>query len=69
MKKVINHLRNRPEAERRHILHILTLGCAILLIIIWIYSLGTTIASTETKVQIKKDFEPFTMLKDSIVNN
>jgi len=68
MKKIINRLRNQPEEERRHILHILTFGFAIILIIIWIYSLGRTITSTDTKEKIKQDLKPFTMLKDSIVN-
>ena len=68
MRKIINHLRNRPEEERRHILHILTFACAIILIIIWIYSLGMTITSTDTKVKIKQDLKPFTVLKDDITN-
>ena len=68
MKKIIHKLRNRPEEERRHILHILTFVCAIILITLWIYSLGRTVTSTETKTQIKQDLQPFTMLKDSITN-
>lgn len=68
MKKIINHLRNQPEEARRHILHVITFGFGIILIILWVYSLGTTITSKETKTQIKQDLKPFTMLKDSIVN-
>jgi len=68
MKKIIHKLRNRPEEERRHILHILTFVCAIILITLWIYSLGRTVTSNETKTQIKQDLQPFTMLKDSITN-
>ncbi|MEI6580625.1 MAG: hypothetical protein WCO07_00435 [bacterium] len=69
MKKIINNLRNQPEDTRRHILHIITFGFGIILIIIWIYSLGRTVTSTETKTQIQQDLKPFTMLKDTIVNN
>lgn len=69
MKKIINNLRKRPEEERRHILHILTFGCAIILIMFWIYSLGRTITSDDTKIKIKEDLQPFTVLKDSIVNS
>ncbi len=49
MKKIINHLRNQPEEARRHILHVITFGFGIILIILWVYSLGTTITSKETK--------------------
>jgi hypothetical protein len=69
MKKIIKRLRNRPEEERRHILHILTFGCAIILILFWVYSLGRTITSDDTKTKIKQDLQPFTILKDSIVNS
>ena len=69
MKKIINKLRNQSEENRRHILHILTFGFAIILIIIWIYSLGRKITNTDNKKKVKQDLKPFTMLKDSIVNN
>jgi amino acid permease len=69
MKKIINNLRNRSEEERRHILNIVSLICGIILFIIWIYSLGATIFNNQTQQEIKKDFEPFKMLKDSILDD
>ena len=61
MRKTIHRLRGLPEEERRHILHIFTFAGAIILIIIWIYTLGTSITSNDTKVKIKQDLKPFTV--------
>lgn len=69
MKKVIHNLRNRSEEDRKHILHVLLFACSILLVTLWIYSLGRSITSNETQVKVKQDLKPFTILKDSIVNS
>ena len=68
MKKIIHNLRNRPEEQRRHILHIIVFIFAIILITLWIYSLGTSVASKENKKQMKSDLQPFNLLKNSITN-
>lgn len=67
MRKIIHKLRQRPEEERRHILHIVTLVAAIIMIILWTYSLGRSISNPDTKVKIKQDLKPFSVLKDDIV--
>jgi len=67
MKKIIHKLRQRPEEERRHILHIITIIAAIIMIILWTYSLGKSLTSPDTKVKIKQDLKPFSVLKSDIV--
>ncbi|HAS80456.1 MAG: hypothetical protein UR25_C0001G0059 [Candidatus Nomurabacteria bacterium GW2011_GWE1_32_28] len=68
MKKFINHLRRQPEETRRHILHILIFVVAIIMIIFWVFSLGTNLTSVDTQVKMKEDLKPFTVLKDNIVD-
>jgi hypothetical protein len=67
MKKFIHSLRQKPEKERRHLLHILTIIAAIIMIILWIYSLGRSLTSSETKERIRQDLKPFSVLKDNLV--
>jgi hypothetical protein len=67
MKKIIHKLRNRSEEERRHILHITTFVLALFMILLWTFSLGKSVTSPETKVKIKQDLKPFSVLKDNIV--
>lgn len=66
MKKIIHHLRKQPEEIRRHILHIVTIAAGIILIILWIYSLGNNLASQNTQVKMKQDLKPFSVLKDNL---
>lgn len=68
MKKLIHHLRRQPEEVRRHVLHILIFVVAIIMIILWIFSLGKSLTNPDTQVKIKQDLEPFSVLKDNIVN-
>lgn len=67
MKKIIHKLRNRPEHERRHILHITTFILALFVILLWTFTLGKSVTSKETKVKIKQDLKPFSVLKDNLV--
>ena len=66
MKKIIHKLRRQPEDVRRNILHILTAAAAIIVILLWTYSLGKTFTSPETSVKVKQDLQPFTVLKDNL---
>jgi hypothetical protein len=67
MKKVIHRLRQRSEKERRHILHITVFILALFLILLWTFSLGRSIGNKETKIKIKQDLKPFSVLKDNLV--
>jgi len=68
MRKIIHKLRQKPEEERRHILHILIIIAAIVMIILWSYSLGKSFTSPETKIKVKQDLKPFSVLKDNLVD-
>ncbi len=67
MKKIIRHLRKQPEEVKRHILHIVTVVFAVILILLWIYSLGTTLANPNTQAKMSQDLKPFSALKDNMV--
>ena len=68
MKKIIHHIRKQPEEIRRHILHVFIIVCAVVLILLWIYSLGTTLANPDNRAKISQDLKPFSALKDNMVN-
>ena len=68
MRKVIHHLRKQPEDVRRAILHVVVIIAAIILIIFWVYSLGTNLVSEDTQLKLGQDIKSFSALKDNIVN-
>lgn len=65
---MIHNLRRQPEEVRRHILHILILIAAIIMVILWIFSLGKNLTNPDTQVKIEQDLKPFSVLKDNIVD-
>ena len=70
MKKIIHHvrrIREKPEHVRRHILHIATGICAILLGLLWIYSLGRNLVPRPEEKKVKGP-EPLSVFKDNFVN-
>ncbi|KKS04701.1 MAG: hypothetical protein UU82_C0010G0014 [Candidatus Nomurabacteria bacterium GW2011_GWC2_41_8] len=66
MKRIIHHIRKQPEEVRRHILHILTFTAAVVLILLWIYFLGTTLSSPDTQAKMSQDLKPLSALKDNM---
>jgi hypothetical protein len=68
MKKFIHNIQKQPEHVRRNILHILTATFAVILVLLWIYSLGTTLENPDTQTKIGQDIKPFSAIKDNIVN-
>jgi len=66
MEKIIHRIRKQPEEVRRHILHVLTLIAAVILILLWIYSLGTTLSNPENQAKMNQDLQPFSVLKDNL---
>ena len=69
-KKIIHHihkLRKQPEENRRHILHILIVIIGIIMVVLWTYSLGRSISNPDTKIKMKQDLQPFSVLKDNLV--
>ncbi len=67
MKKIIHHLRKQPEEVRIHILHFLTIVAGIILLMLWIWSLGTNASNLDTQAKVKEDLQPLSALKDNIV--
>ena len=69
MKRIISHLRKQPESVRRHILHVSTFAYAIILAILWAYSLGQNFKNKDSIDSIKKDLSPLSVLKYDMVGN
>jgi hypothetical protein len=67
MRKIIHNLRKQPEEVRTHILHVLTIGAAIVMVTLWVYSLGRNLTSTETQVKLEEDIQPFSALKANLI--
>jgi hypothetical protein len=68
MKKIIRNLRTQPEEVRRHVLHISIFAVAIIMIILWVFSLGRSLVNPDTQTKMKEDLKPFSILKDNIVD-
>jgi hypothetical protein len=68
MKKIIHNLRKKPEAVRRHILHVLIVVCAFILVLLWIYSLGNNLENPDTEARMSQELKPFSALKNNLVN-
>ena len=66
MRKIIHRLRQRPEEEKRQILHISIIIIAIALIVLWVFSLNKTLSTPETKEKFKNDLKPFSILKNNL---
>ncbi len=67
MKKIIYHIRRQPEEVRRHILNILTVIAAVILMLLWIYSLKTTLTNPDMQAKVNNDMKPFSALKANLV--
>ena len=67
MKKIIHHIRNQPEGVKRSILHISTIVFGVILVFLWIYSLGTNLSNPETQAKVNNDLKPLSALKDNLI--
>jgi len=68
MKKIIRHLRRQPEEVRRQVLHLVIFILAIIMIALWVFSLGEDLADNDTQIKMKGDLKPFSVLKDNMVD-
>lgn len=68
MKKIIHKLRQQPEEVKKHLLHIITMVFAVILFIVWVYSLGTGFNDSDIQAKIKNEVEPLSALKDNFIN-
>ncbi|MDP2593241.1 MAG: hypothetical protein Q8P52_01155 [bacterium] len=70
MKKIIHHIRHvrrQPEHVKRHILHVVTGVFGFILVMLWIYSLGTNFTNNETQDRVENDVKPLSALKANFV--
>lgn len=67
MEKIINKVRNQSEEVKRHILHVSVIGCGIVLIMLWIYSLGTNFTDKDTQAKLSQDLKPLSALKANLI--
>ena len=67
MKKIIHNIRRQPEEVRRHVLHLLIFLAALVMIILWVFSLEKSLTNSDTQVKMKQDLQPFNTLKDNLV--
>jgi hypothetical protein len=67
MKKLYHHVRRQPEEVRRHILHVATVICAVILFLLWVVSLGRSFTKEKTRTEARTDLSPFSALKANIV--
>lgn len=66
MKKIIHHIRRQPEKVKRQILHLVTIVAGVILISLWVYSLGTNLSNAKTEEKIEGNLQPFKVLKDNV---
>ena len=67
MEKIINNIRQKPEKVRRHILHVATVFFAVILLFLWIYTLGKNLNNPDTQAKISNDLKPFSALKANLI--
>ena len=60
-------MRRQPDRIKRSILHVLIIILAVILVLLWIYMLGSGLADENAGKKISRDLEPFTTLKDNMV--
>ena len=68
MRKIIHNLRSQPEHVRRHVLHVSTIVCGIILISLWVYSLGTNLSNPDTQAKINNDLKPISALTSNLID-
>lgn len=69
IRKVVRHLRNKSEQERRQILSISMICVCIVMAILWTWSLGENLTKEETYVKVKEDLKPFSVLKSNLIDS
>jgi|GEM_PF-641640 len=67
MRKIINHLRKQPEEVRTHVLHVSTIALGSVLVLLWVYSLGSGFSAT-AKQASTGEYDPFSVLKANVID-
>jgi len=67
MKKIIHNLRQQPDDVKHHILHVITAVFAVILVALWVWSLGTGTDNAEV-AKDKENLKPLSVLKANLVD-
>ncbi len=67
MRQIIHNIRKQSETTRRHILHGLTFVFGLVLLSLWVYSLGTNLSNKDTQVKLSNDLKPLSALKGNLI--
>lgn len=51
---------------KRSVLHILMFVATIIMVTLWVFSLGKNLFNYDTQVKIKQDLAPFSALKNNL---
>lgn len=69
MRKIIHNLRQQPEEVRHHVTHITVAVAGVILVALWLASLGGTIKNAEdTEVKLSDGLKPFSALSENFAN-
>ena len=49
-------------------MHVITIILAVLLFIVWVYTLGTGLKNENVQTKAKEDLEPLSALKDNFIS-
>lgn len=71
VRNTVDKLRQKPEKERRDILHLFMIIGSFLLVVLYVVSLGSSISGADQPKEVKekkqkKGLEVFSVLKDNI---
>lgn len=66
MRKIIHQIRRQPEEVKRHILHVSVIIAGVLLLSMWVSSLGGSFNGTVVSEDLKKSVGPLSVLKNNL---
>lgn len=66
MRKYIQNLKSKPEAERKQVAYMATVVCMVFVGSVWIYGLVSRLSTKDVADQAKADTKPFAMLANSL---
>ena len=68
MRRIIQNLRDRPEEHRRHIVNVSTVVVTVIMVSLWVVSLGGTLSEVDLQKNASKNVQPISALRANIVD-
>jgi hypothetical protein len=69
MRKIINNLREQPEEVRHHVVHLTVAVAGVILVVLWLFSLGGTIKNAQNdNVELSEGLKPFSVLSENLAD-